>query len=134
MKNMQTCNHFLLLLHVLSSEVCCEHALAVACNPAMLSSHSFMLAAASVSFALAMCTFSSMAASLQGFDHHTRYEHNMWDYIYLCLELDRIDSSDQNAIQQYVSQQVRFSCLFITILGGSEEVVLWLFSFLSCSD
>lgn len=41
-----------------------------------------------------------------GFDHHTRCEHNMWDYIYLCLELDRIDSSDQNAIQQYVSQQI----------------------------
>ena len=31
----------------------------------------------------------------------------MWDYIYLSLELDRVDSSDQNAIQQYVYDQVR---------------------------
>ena len=53
------------------------------------------------------CTHTSIAA-MQGFDHHTKHEHNMWDYIYLCLELDRIDSSDQNAIQQFVYQQVRY--------------------------
>ena len=43
---------------------------------------------------------------MQGFAHHVGSEHNMWDYIYFSLELDRIDSSDQNAIQLFVYHQV----------------------------
>jgi inositol 1,4,5-triphosphate receptor type 1 len=42
----------------------------------------------------------------KGFKHHVKHEHNMWDYIYFSLELDRIDSSNQNAIQQYVYDQI----------------------------
>ena len=42
----------------------------------------------------------------QGFAHHVTYDHNMWDYIYFSLELDRTDTNDQNAIQLFVHHQV----------------------------
>ena len=46
---------------------------------------------------------------LQGFDHHVKHEHNMWDYIYFHLYLERIDVSDHNAIESYAYHQVRYS-------------------------
>ena len=49
----------------------------------------------------------SYLCHLQGFAHHVACEHNMWDYIYFSLELDRTDTSDQNAIQLFVYNQVR---------------------------
>ena len=48
----------------------------------------------------------SYLCHLQGFAHHVACEHNMWDYIYFSLELDRTDTSDQNAIQLFVYNQV----------------------------
>ena len=43
---------------------------------------------------------------LQGFDHHVKCEHSMWDYIYFYLHLERIDVSDHNAIESYAYHQV----------------------------
>ncbi len=43
----------------------------------------------------------------QGFDHHVTHDHNMWDYIYYSIYLDQIDVSDHNAIEQFVSREVR---------------------------
>ena len=52
-----------------------------------------------------------------------KHEHNMWDYIYFSLELDRIDSSNQNAIQQYVYQEVCVSaCLALCIICVCVDV------------
>ena len=48
----------------------------------------------------------AIAIDMQGFKHHVGSEHNMWDYIYFSLELDRTDSRDQNAIQLFVYHQV----------------------------
>ncbi len=42
----------------------------------------------------------------QGFDHHIRHDHNMWDYIYYSIYLDQIDVSDHNAIEKFVFEQV----------------------------
>ncbi|XP_065920225.1 inositol 1,4,5-trisphosphate receptor type 3-like [Dysidea avara] len=36
------------------------------------------------------------------FDHHVKYEHCMWDYIYYYLHLKRIDVNDHTAIECYV--------------------------------
>jgi inositol 1,4,5-triphosphate receptor type 1 len=42
-----------------------------------------------------------------GFSHHVQHDHNMWDYIYFSLWLDRVHSNDQNAVELYVSQQIK---------------------------
>lgn len=42
----------------------------------------------------------------KGFDHHVKHDHNMWDYIYFSIYLDQIDTSDHNAIQKFVYDQV----------------------------
>ena len=42
----------------------------------------------------------------QGFDHHVKEEHNMWNYIYYSVYLETIDISDHNAIEKYVYQKV----------------------------
>ena len=44
--------------------------------------------------------------TLQGFEHHVKEEHCMWDYIYFYIHLERIDINDHNAIESYVYQQV----------------------------
>ena len=44
--------------------------------------------------------------SPQGFDHHVKEEHNMWNYIYYSVYLETIDTSDHNAIEKYVYQKV----------------------------
>ena len=47
----------------------------------------------------------------KGFEHHVKHEHNMWDYIYFHLYLERIDISDHNAIESYVYKKVSLSQL-----------------------
>lgn len=42
----------------------------------------------------------------QGFDHHVKNNHNMWNYIYLSIYLDQIDVSDHNAIQKFIYDMV----------------------------
>ena len=49
---------------------------------------------------------------LQGFDHHVKHEHCMWDYIYYYIHLGKIDVSDHNAIESYVYQQVQLPTLY----------------------
>ena len=41
------------------------------------------------------------------FDYHVKHEHNMWDYIYFHLYLERIDINDQSAIESYAYHKVR---------------------------
>ena len=41
------------------------------------------------------------------FDYHVKHEHNMWDYIYFYLYLERIDINDQSAIEVYTYDKVR---------------------------
>lgn len=38
----------------------------------------------------------------KGFLHHVKEDHNKWNYVYYSLYLDSIDTSNHNAIQQYV--------------------------------
>lgn len=44
--------------------------------------------------------------SFQGFDHHVKFDHNMWNYIYYSIYLDHIDTSDHNAIESFVYKAV----------------------------
>ena len=50
---------------------------------------------------------SNFIASVQGFDHHVKNDHSMWDYIHLSIYLDQIDISDHNAIESFVYNMVR---------------------------
>ena len=43
---------------------------------------------------------------LKGFRHHVKHEHNMWNYIYFHLYLERIDISDHNASESYTYHKV----------------------------
>ena len=43
---------------------------------------------------------------MQGFDHHVKEEHCMWNYIYYNNHLEKIDVNDHNAIDSYVYQLV----------------------------
>ena len=38
-----------------------------------------------------------------------KHEHNMWDYIYFYMYLERIDISDHNAVESYVYCKVRYN-------------------------
>ena len=46
---------------------------------------------------------------MQGFDHHVKEEHCMWNYIYYYSHLEKIDINDHNAIDSYVYQLVMIS-------------------------
>ena len=41
-----------------------------------------------------------------GFESHVKNNHNMWNYIYLSIYVDQIDTSDHNAIQKYIYDTV----------------------------
>ena len=58
---------------------------------------------------------SSYKVMLQGFEHHVKREHCMWDYIYFYLHLERIDVSDHNAIESYAYHQVLLLLLVIYV-------------------
>ena len=49
-----------------------------------------------------------MYSTLQGFDHHIKNDHNMWNYIYFALHLDTIHHLDHNALEKYVDDKVSF--------------------------
>jgi late competence protein required for DNA uptake (superfamily II DNA/RNA helicase) len=43
---------------------------------------------------------------MQGFKRHVKKDHNMWAYIYYSMYLEEIDSTNHNAIEKYVYDNV----------------------------
>ena len=47
-----------------------------------------------------------LVALLQGFDHHVRFEHNMWSYIFFFIHLNGTKVNDYTALEMYVFKLV----------------------------
>ena len=43
----------------------------------------------------------------QGFDHHVRFEHNMWSYIFFFIHLHGTKVNDYTALEMFVHKLVR---------------------------
>lgn len=54
----------------------------------------------------------------QGFDHHVRFEHNMWSYIFFFIHLHGTKVNDYTALEMFVHKLVRrpYKALFKNIL------------------